>query len=132
MPITVSMKAAIDLLHMTDISDVADKSGFRKNARKVAILGDMFELGADEAALHREVGVYAAEKNIDVVICVGQLCRDMYEGARSVESADTGIYYYADKAALFADIGDIIRDGDIVLVKASHGMHFEEVITRLS
>lgn len=117
----VSMKAALDLLHMTAVS-----------GRKAAILGDMFELGADEAALHREVGVYAAEKNIDVVVCVGKLCQNMYDGAKSVAPADAAICYYADKEALFADIAEIIREGDIVLVKASHGMHFEEIITKLS
>lgn len=128
----VSMKAAIDLLHITDLSDIGAPSGRFQSARKVAILGDMFELGADEAALHREVGVYAAEKKIDVIICVGKLCKNMYDGAKSVEHASDGTYYYADKKALLADLGTIIQDGDLVLVKASHGMHFEEIIARLS
>ena len=56
----VSMKAAIDLL--------ATAPG-----RKVAILGDMFELGENERAMHREVGQYAAEKGIDLILCVGAL-----------------------------------------------------------
>lgn len=128
----VSMKAAIDLLHMTDASDMANVSLSQANVRKTAILGDMFELGAGENALHYEVGVYAAEKNIDVIICVGNLCKNMYDGAKSVDKSDAAIYYYADKDALFANISDIIHDGDIVLVKASHGMHFEEIIARLS
>lgn len=128
----VSMKAALDLLHMTDVSDVTDRSSLRENVRKAAILGDMFELGVDEAVLHYEVGAYAARKNIDVVICVGELCKSMYDGAKSVGSTGTRIYYYVDKEALFADIADIIHDGDIVLVKASHGMHFEEVIAKLA
>ena len=153
----VSMKAAIDLLHMTDVSDLAAdvseiavasnaaevsdtiglpdstaRQGRYKNVRKAAILGDMFELGTDEAALHREVGIYAAGKDIDVIICVGRLCRNMYDGVRSVGNPSVSPYYYESKEALFADIGEIIRDGDIVLVKASHGMHFEEIIERLS
>ncbi len=151
------MKAAIDLLHMTDVSDLAAdvseiavasnaaevsdtiglpdstaRQGRYKNVRKAAILGDMFELGTDEAALHREVGIYAAGKDIDVIICVGRLCRNMYDGVRSVGNPSVSPYYYESKEALFADIGEIIRDGDIVLVKASHGMHFEEIIERLS
>jgi len=125
----VSMKAAIDLLHMTDVSDMAEQF---QSVRKVAILGDMFELGADKAALHREVGVYAVQKNIDVMICVGELCKNMYEGAKSVKDSFTQTYYYADKDALFANIETMIHDGDIVLVKASHGMHFEEIIAKLS
>lgn len=148
----VSMKAAIDLLHRTDVRDMqgvsdtviaAEADGYalsdgtvrpgrHRNVRKVAILGDMFELGTDEAALHREVGVYAAEASVDVIICVGELCIHMYEGAKSVENPDSSIYYFRDKEELLAKIGEIIHDGDIVLVKASHGMHFEEIIAKLS
>lgn len=120
----VSMKAALDLLSMT-------KTENDNKSRKSAILGDMFELGADEAALHREVGIYAAEKDIDVIICVGQLCKNMYRGAESVENSGTELYYYEDKTALLADIHTLIHDGDIVLVKASHGMHFEEIIKNM-
>ena len=122
----VSMKAALDLLHMTEISEV-----FEDAARKVAVLGDMFELGTDEAALHREVGVYAAKKQIDVLVCVGNLCKYMYEGAQAVRSV-TNCYYFEDKEALEAQMDTVIQDGDLVLVKASHGMHFEELIKMLS
>ncbi len=146
----VSMKAAIDLLHMTDVMDLAGDPNAadisaasddsvdtahprrHKKMRKAAILGDMFELGADEAALHREVGVYAAQKDIDVIVCVGKLCRNMYDGARSVENPAVRLYYYENKETLSADIGEIVHDGDIVLVKASHGMHFEEIIKQLA
>ncbi len=174
----VSMKAAIDLLYMTEVSgmagelqaadatnktevsevagepqtvdatkntEVTELSGelegtntsdtpqeFYKIVRKVAILGDMFELGADEAALHREVGAYAARKGIDVIVCVGTLCRNMYDGVVSVGNPSVKAYYYESKEELSAKIGEIIRDGDLVLVKASHGMHFEEIIAKLS
>jgi UDP-N-acetylmuramyl pentapeptide synthase len=120
----VSVKAALDLLSMTNNSD--------KNTRKVAILGDMFELGAEEKALHREVGVYAAQKGLDVVICVGKLCKNMFDGAQSVSCVYTTCYYFVDKEALFFEIGKILQNGDLVLVKASHGMHFEEIIKQLS
>ena len=122
----VSMKAALDLLHMTELSEV-----FEDAARKVAVPGDMFELGTDEAALHREVGVYAAKKQIDVLVCVGNLCKYMYEGAQAVRSV-TNCYYFEDKEALEAQMDTVIQDGDLVLVKASHGMHFEELIKMLS
>ncbi len=122
----VSMKAALDLLHMTELSEI-----FEDAARKVAVLGDMFELGTDEAALHREVGVYAAKKQIDVLVCVGNLCKYMYEGAQAVRSV-TNCYYFEDKEALEAQMDTVIQDGDLVLVKASHGMHFEELIKMLS
>ena len=63
---------------------------------------------------------------------MGKLCKNMYDGAKSVDNRKTAIYYYADRDALFIDISGIIHDGDLVLVKASHGMHFEEIIAKLS
>ena len=113
----VSMKAAIDLLSMA-------------NTRKVAILGDMFELGNNEKALHEEVGTYAAYHKIDCVICVGNLCRYMYDGVKAVES-DSRAYYFEDRDIMLEHLGEILHTGDTVLVKASHGMHFEEVVKQI-
>ena len=113
----VSMKAAIDLLSMA-------------NTRKVAILGDMFELGNNEKALHEEVGTYAAYHKIDCVICVGNLCRHMYDGVKAVES-DSRAYYFEDRDIMLEHLGEILQTGDTVLVKASHGMHFEEVVKQI-
>ncbi|MCM1182449.1 MAG: UDP-N-acetylmuramoyl-tripeptide--D-alanyl-D-alanine ligase [Roseburia sp.] len=112
----VSMKAAIDLL-----AQIAQ-------SRRVAIMGDMFELGGQERRLHREVGEYAAESNPEVIICVGGLCRDMADGARSVERSESSVYYFKDKAELLTQLKELLHTGDTVLVKASHGMHFEELI----
>ena len=115
----VSMKAAIDLLSMAD-------------SRTVAILGDMFELGSNERILHEEVGTYAAYRNIDTIICVGNLSKDMYEGAKSLDGTKSKVYYYADKDLLMEHLGELVRKGDSVLVKASHGMHFEELLDKIS
>lgn len=114
----VSMKAAIDLLSMAD-------------SRTVAVLGDMFELGSNENTLHYEVGAYAAEKGIDMILCVGHLSRNMYEGASAVKDSTSKVYYFADKAALLEQLGGLLQAGDSVLVKASHGMHFEELIEKM-
>lgn len=108
----VSMKAAIDLLMMAQ-------------GRKVVILGDMFELGTDELALHKEVGMYAAMARLDGMIFIGNLSKEMYEGAMKLRAMPQ---YYPDKEAFFAahkpeDFADAT-----VLVKASHGMHFEEIV----
>lgn len=118
----VSMKAAIDLLAVTDTDG---------GKRRVAILGDMFELGEKEKELHAEVGSYAAEKNIDELICIGALCKNMYEAVRSVENTTTKAYYFADKESMLAKLDELICSGDIVLIKASHGMHFEELLEKL-
>lgn len=113
----VSMKAAIDLLAMA-------------NTRKVAIIGDMFELGVNEGALHEEVGAYAAYRKIDSVICVGKLSRHMYNGFCSAKTAGEACYYET-KDAMTEHLGELLKAGDTVLVKASHGMHFEEVVEKI-
>lgn len=119
----VSMKAAIDLLTMAV-------------GRKVAVLGDMFELGDKEKDLHGEVGAYAVEKDIDVLLCAGELCRSMYEQACAAKEETgeinaTEIYYFADRKTLLKELGSILKAGDNILVKASHGMQFEKVVSYL-
>lgn len=114
----VSMKAAIDLLN-TAIG------------RKVAILGDMFELGEKEKELHAEVGAYTVEKGIDVVICVGTLCRYMYERAFSA-GGECNIYYFEKRDEMIDGLKSILKPGDSILVKASHGMQFEKVVEFLN
>ncbi len=117
----VSMKAAIDLLAMA-------------LGRKVALLGDMFELGEKECELHKEVGVYAAEKGIDVIVCTGTLSKHMYEGAcekvKNVFAADRKkeVYYFETRDEMLQELPEILKSGDSILVKASHGMHFEKVV----
>lgn len=114
----VSMCAAIDLLAQAD-------------TRKVAILGDMFELGEDREKLHGEVGRYAAQHSVDVIICVGELSENMAREAEKSASEKCSVYYYAEKEDMLREMGQLIEPGDTVLVKASHGMGFAEVVEKL-
>lgn len=110
----VSMMASIDVL------DTAI-------GRRVCILGDMFELGEKEKELHRSVGEHIKSKNIDICVTVGELAAYIAEGAEGAAV----IYKFATKDELFEILGTIIRKNDNILVKASHGMHFEEIVERL-
>lgn len=112
----VSMKSAIDLLTMA-------------LGRKVAILGDMFELGTNENELHGEVGAYAAEKKIDVLICVGSLSKNMYDSACKESTGQ--VHYFETRDEMLRLVWGILKPGDNILVKASHGMHFETVVEAL-
>ncbi len=112
----VSMKASIELL------DTA-------RTRKVAILGDMFELGEDEKKLHYEVGSFVAQKSIDVVICIGALSEEIY---KAVKAGGGLCCYYPEKKEMIADISRLIIPGDTILIKASHGMGFSELVTLCS
>ena len=111
----VSMKASLDVL--------ATVSG-----RKVAIMGDMFELGEHERALHFEVGEHAAEKGIDLVICIGGLSEETARGASASESV---VKHFGTKAEFLAKAKELLCKGDTVLVKASHGMGFAEIVEEL-
>ena len=83
----VSTKASIDVLSGAE-------------TRKVAILGDMFELGEDEKELHRQVGVHASEKGIDLVICIGELSKATAAGAEEL-SAGNQVVHFDTKADFF-------------------------------
>lgn len=113
----VSMKASLDVL--------TDAMG-----RKVAILGDMGELGENEVEMHREVGVYAASRNLDLLLCVGELSQYMAEAAKHAAPAKT-ILHFATKEEMLKELPKILQEGDTVLVKASHFMGFEDVVKEL-
>ena len=93
--------------------------------RKVAILGDMKELGADEIALHREVGAYAKEVGIDMLVAVGPLSEATAEGYGE------GAYYAATVERCIDRIKRYLRPDDTILVKASHSMQFERIVEAL-
>ena len=93
--------------------------------RKVAILGDMLELGENEEKLHFEAGEYALGLGVDAVLCCGALSENM---ARGAESAGR---HFESKAALIEALSEIIHEGDTVLVKASRGMKFEDITAAL-
>lgn len=111
----VSMRAAIDLLGLA-------------NGRKVAVLGDMFELGEDEAKLHFGVGEYAAINGVDVLVCIGELAANMYEAA---SKRIDNVYLYPDVASGIEGLSQVLKKDDSVLLKASHGMHFENILKEL-
>ena len=113
----MSMRASLDVLQ--------DGAG-----RRVAILGDMGELGENEIALHEEVGVHAAQCDIDVCICTGELCRHMAEKAKAENPALT-VIHEPDRESLLTHLSDYVKEGDTILVKASHFMRFEEVVKAL-
>ncbi len=118
----VSSKAAIDVLDMAI-------------GRKVAVLGNMGELGEDSGRMHFDVGAYAAEKGIDVVIGIGELAKEIVKGAESnihtqteKERKTMKVLWFETKADFKAAIKDCIREQDNVLVKASHGAAFPELV----
>lgn len=112
----VSTKAAIDVLDMAI-------------GRKVAVLGNMGELGNNEKELHREVGTYAARHGVDVLCAIGELAKEIADGADKAPGIE--VLWFATKQDFLAQMNNIIKEGDNVLVKASHGMWFPEIVEQL-
>ncbi|MGN0459874.1 MAG: glutamate ligase domain-containing protein, partial [Ruminococcus sp.] len=94
-----------------------------KNPRKVCILGDMKELGKEEIALHKEVGSHAEKCGVDILLTVGDLAREMQSQLKSTKG-----YHFESNQDLISNLPKILEKGDAVLVKASHSMHFEEIV----
>lgn len=114
-----STKAALQIL--------ADMHADR---RKVAILGDMYELGRRAVEGHREVGAEAAARHINVLITVGKLAAEIALGA-SMADEPIEIASFNTNAELKQYLPRVIRPGDIILVKGSRGMKLEQVVENL-
>ncbi len=97
--------------------------------RKVCLLGDMFELGDEEKELHRQVGRYAAEAGMDALLCVGELSKEILAGAKEGEDHGSGMQlaHFQDLQEAREKLPGLLQNGDTILIKASHGMHFEEL-----
>lgn len=109
----VSMRASLDVLSY----------GL---GRTIAVLGDMGELGENEKHLHYGVGAYAAGKQIDTIFCAGTLSLQMAKGAR--ESGAKRVFYYETREEMTSQLLKYLKDGDTVLVKASHFMEYPKVV----
>src|ERR1700733_913286 len=109
----MSMRAAID--------DLAETAA----ARRVAVLGDMLELGTDAPRLHREIGEHAGARGVDLLVTVGPLAAEMQRGFSGESHA------VADAQAAGELLRGMLRGRDTVLVKGSRGVGLERVLEML-
>ncbi|MEH6944552.1 UDP-N-acetylmuramoyl-tripeptide--D-alanyl-D-alanine ligase [Bacillus sp. JJ722] len=114
-----AMKAVIDL--------VVELKGYNK---KYLVLGDMLELGPDEAQFHREIGETIERSTVDKLFTFGNLGMQIAEGAKSTLGEEC-VHAFLDKQALIQELKKCIGNNDLVLVKASRGMKLEEVVQAL-
>ena len=111
-----SMKAALDFL------------GTNKKGRKIAILGDMLELGKFSEELHQKVGKVVVENKIDILITVGELAKNISFISRNLGMKEENIFDCKDNLEAINTIKSIMDEHDIILVKASNGMKFKEIV----
>ena len=96
---------------------------------KIAVLGDMFELGPLAGVLHAGVGEYLGRSHIDCLVAVGDEAKNIYDAA--VSSQVPECYYFETKEKAILTLHDLLRPGTTVLVKASRGMEFEVIVDYL-
>ncbi|WP_250277337.1 UDP-N-acetylmuramoyl-tripeptide--D-alanyl-D-alanine ligase [[Clostridium] colinum] len=113
-----SMKATLDVLATT-------------KGRKVAILGDMFELGTYTNDMHYDIGKYASDKCIDELIFIGNNSYYMLDGAKSNKNNTSNLNYFKTQEEFFDKIGNLLKQGDIILIKASRGMKLENTVEEI-
>ena len=111
-----SQKAAVDTLLALN------------GKRKIAVLGDMLELGERSPQLHAEVGEYVSEKKIDMLFTYGEQSKNT---ADAVKNGFTECFSFTDKDELTKKLISVLEKDDVVLFKASRGMKLEEVINNL-
>jgi UDP-N-acetylmuramoyl-tripeptide--D-alanyl-D-alanine ligase len=114
-----SMKAALDVL------------ASYKSKRKVAILGDMFELGINSQDFHQEILDYTEKLGIDLTLCIGEYFTKCCQDKSHIEENQKKLIWFNDKEELKVFLTNEILEDDVVLVKGSRGMTMEKIVTFL-
>lgn len=114
-----SMKASIEVL-----ADMDNKG------KKIAVLGDMFELGENSEKYHYEIGEFIADKPIDELVVVGDLSQNI---RKAVEAADSDIkcYSFKDNGEVALYLMTVMMPDDIVLIKGSNGMNLCDIVSNM-
>jgi UDP-N-acetylmuramoyl-tripeptide--D-alanyl-D-alanine ligase len=111
-----AIASVVDTMRATDV-----------RGRKILVMGDMLELGPEEASFHRAAGERAARAGVDVLVAVGARSKFVVEGARRAGLRSTQHHDDADAAA--GALPELLREGDLVVVKGSRGVHLERVVS---
>lgn len=119
-----SMRAALKVL-----------AGVPAEGRRIAVLGDMKELGGDEVRMHREIGSWLAGSPLDMLVCYGELARELAKGCFSVKKGQTRIqietFDAEEKEEMTRFLLDTVKEGDAVLFKGSNSMKLWEPAERI-
>jgi len=114
-----SVRAALDLMAEMSV-----------DGRRIAVLGDMLELGSQATALHADVGRYAVDR-VDILMGTGPLSAHTVRSAQDAGMESGRAEYFDNRDSLTRQLKSVVRPGDLVLVKASRGMELEQVVTAL-
>lgn len=115
-----SMKAAIEYL------------GEIKANKRIAVLGDMLELGNFEKELHEKVGEEVYKNKIDILVTVGERAKFIANKAKELGMCEDNIFVFDTKEEAVKKLESIIEKDDYILVKASNSMKFDEIVNKIT
>ena len=115
-----SVRSALSILANMDV-----------RARRIAVLGDMLELGEASREMHQAIGRYAAEMALDILWCLGPRALDIAKSAVAAGMSPVKVRHFKDKSELENAVAGEVGDGDAVLVKASHSLRLDTLVKRL-
>ncbi|MDO8571764.1 MAG: UDP-N-acetylmuramoyl-tripeptide--D-alanyl-D-alanine ligase [bacterium] len=119
----LAARAALDVLSLFEI---------REDAKKIAVLGDMLELGEYTEKEHSELGQYIAERcKVDMLYCVGPLAKEIAQGARGAGFDKVAIFCFDTVVPAGKALQNVIKKGDVILVKGSQGIRTERVVKEI-
>jgi UDP-N-acetylmuramoyl-tripeptide--D-alanyl-D-alanine ligase len=98
--------------------------------RRIAVLGEMLELGRWSEALHHDVGSYVAKAGIDVLVGIRGASSHLVDGAREAGQAVDAAFFFEDPSDAGGQLRKIARDGDVILFKGSRGTHVERALEK--
>ena len=115
-----SMKAALETI-----------KALPAQGRRVAVLGDMLELGAATERYHKEIGEFAATCGLDALVCVGEWGETIADAAVAAGQPEASVIRFRDSATTAQEARRLVEQGDLILLKASRGVRLEAVASAL-
>ena len=103
----------------------------KTSGRKIAVLGDMLELGEQAEKLHKEVGEKVFQKQVDLLLTVGELASSIVQGALNSGMKKNKVFSFKDNQEASFYLKENLKKGDLVLVKGSRRMKMEEIVSDL-
>ena len=97
--------------------------------KRIAVLGDMLELGKESGNLHKQIGAMVPEMNFDMLLAVGKEAKKYVEGAKA--RGMKKVFHFNSVADVICYLSEIVAEGDMFLVKGSRGMHMEQIVDAL-
>lgn len=114
------------------IASLETFSSIKCEGKRIAFLGDMFELGKFSDEAHKLVGASVAQNKIDTLICVGKMSMATAESAKSNGLNDVCVFWFDNLEDAKSKLLEIVNSQDLVLFKASNGMHFQTIVKDLA